>query len=116
MKQEHSRIREIVKELGEKQFDNHTRPIKYTSGYDDLLEYIEQQELQEHRAEAVEKEHAELKGKEENYSFVCQSKNENETPSQTNSRIARYIELLDNLRDERYTLEADFEALCKGSE
>ena len=44
MKQEHARIREIVKELGEKQFDDHTRPIKYTKGYDDILEYVEQQE------------------------------------------------------------------------
>ena len=44
MKQEHQRIREIVKELGEKQFNDHTRPIRYTKGYDNILEYIEQQE------------------------------------------------------------------------
>jgi len=44
MKQEHSRIREIVKQLGEKQFNDHTRPIRYTKGFDDILEYIEQQE------------------------------------------------------------------------
>ena len=45
MKQEHQRIRELVKELGEKQFNDHTRPIRYTKGYDDILEYIEQQEI-----------------------------------------------------------------------